>query len=339
MVQLKHMPQKIEVSHRTIVFTVIFLIFLWLLYQIRDVLVIFFIGIILMSALNPLVLRLQKLKIPRTLAAIIIYLIIFILVGLILAGLIPPLVYETGNFINHLPEYLTFLNIKQPEGGIINSQLDQILASLGSLSIGVVKTTLDIFGSFVIIFTLIFVSFYILLERHNLEEYLSRLFGSTHDKRIAEVIYKIEKRLGDWVRAEMTLMIIVGLMCFIGLRLLGIEYALPLAIVAGLLEVVPNIGPTISAIPAILSGLAVSPLMALAVVALYFLVQQLENQIIVPQVMKRETGVNPLVTILALIAGFKIGGILGAVLAIPVVIVIETILIGVFSSEKLKKVI
>lgn len=334
---IKHMPQKIEISHRTIVFAVFFLLSLWLLYQIRDVLVIFFIGIILMSALNPLVLRLQKFRIPRTLAAIIIYLAIFVLVGLVLAGLIPPLVYETGNFVNRLPEYLSFLSIQQPEGGIVNSQLNQFLTPLSSLSMGVVKTTLDIFGGFVIIFTLIFVSFYMLLERHNLEKYLLKLFGSTYDKRIAQVIYKIEKRLGDWMRAQITLMIIVGLLCFIGLRLLGIDYALPLAILAGLLEVVPNIGPTLSAIPAVLAGLAISPLMALAVVALYFLVQQLENQIIVPQVMARETGVNPLVTILALIAGYKIGGMLGAVLAIPSVVILETILTEIFASRSLKK--
>lgn len=331
------MARKIEISHRTIIFTVLFLIFLWFLYQIRHVLLIFFIGIILMSSLNPLVLRLEKLRIPRVLAAIIIYLTILVIVGLVLAGLIPPLVFETGNLINRLPEYASFLNIQPLEGGIVNSQLNQLLAPLGSLSVGVVRTTLDIFGGFVIIFTLIFVSFYMLLERINLEKYLNKLFGSTQDKKIALVIYKIEKRLGDWVRAQITLMIIVGLMCFVGLRFLGIDYALPLALVAGILEVMPNIGPMLSAIPAVLAGLAISPLMALAVAALYFLVQQLENQIIVPQVMKRETGVNPLITIFALIAGFKIGGVLGAVLAIPFVIVIETILSEIFTSESFKK--
>jgi len=108
-------------------------------------------------------------------------------------------------------------------------------------------------------------------------------------------------------------------------------------LLAGVLEIIPNIGPTLSAIPAILAGLAVSPLMGLAVAALYFLVQQLENNIIVPQVMKRGAGVNPLLTVLGLIAGFKLGGTLGAVLAVPFIILMETILKEVFLSDDFKK--
>ena len=149
---------------------------------------------------------------------------------------------------------------------------------------------------------------------------------------------EIEKRLGGWIRAEIVLMIIIGLLTFIGLTLLGIDYALPLAILAGFLEIIPNIGPFISAIPAVLVGLFISPLMALAVAALYFLVQQIENNFIVPQLMAKECGINPLITIIALIAGFKLGGVIGAVLAVPIILLIEIILTEVSTSEKFKKI-
>ena len=326
---------KIEISHRTVIFTVFFLLFLWLLYQIRHILVILFVGIILMSALNPLVEKLEKLKIPRVLVVIFIYLVIIGFFGLILAGIIPPLVVQTKILISRIPSYYRSLENLGIDGKILNSQIETLLNRLSSISFDLIRLTVGFLGNFLVVFTLFFVSFYLILERKNLDEYLKKLFGSA-DKKVRLVINNVEKKLGEWVRAQTTLMLIVGIMCYLGLILLGIEFALPLALLAGLLEIVPNIGPTLSAIPAILAGLVISPLTGLAVAALYFLVQQLENHVIVPQVMKKGTGVNPLITILALGAGFKIGGILGAVLAVPFIILVETILKEIFLSEEFK---
>lgn len=333
----KEMPQKIEISHRTIIFTVLFLIFLWFLYQIRQLLVILFVGLILMAALNPLIGRLEKLRIPRALAITLIYLLILVGVGLIVAGIIPPLVNQTSLLISRFPSYLESLGVRNIDRNIIDGQIDQLVNRLGSISVDVFRITISIFSNFLGVFTLILVSFYLLLERKNLDNYLLRIFGPVNKQRAAEIIGKVEKKLGTWVRAQITLMIIVGLMSYVGLRLLGIDFALPLALLSGLLEIIPNIGPTIAAIPAVIAGLGVSPIMALAVIALCFLVQQLENQIVVPQVMKKETGLNPLVTILSLIAGFRIGGALGAVLSIPLVMVIEVLLTEILASRKLKK--
>jgi len=326
---------KIEISHRTVIFTVFFLLFLWLLYQIRHILVILFVGIILMSVLNPIVERLEKLKIPRLAAVLLIYLAILGFFGLILAGIIPPLVNQTKILISRFPSYYKSLEDLGIDGEILNSQMEGLLNRLSTISFDLIKLTVGFLGNFLVVFTLIFVSFYLLLERKNLDEYLEKLFGPANVK-IGKVINKIEKRLGEWVRSQTILMFVVGIMCYFGLILLGIEFALPLALLAGLLEIVPNIGPTLSAVPAILAGVAISPLMGLAVAALYFLVQQLENNIIVPQVMRKGAGVNPLITILALGSGFKIGGAVGAILAIPFIILIETILKEAFRSEGFK---
>jgi len=327
---------KIEISHRTVIFTVFFLLFLWFLYQIRNILVILFVGIILTSALNPTVEKLEKLRIPRILAVILIYLLIFTFLGLILAGIIPPLVAQTKILISRFPSYYRSLENLGIDGEILNSQIESLLNRLSSISFDLIRLTVGFLGNFLVVFTLIFVSFYLLLERKNLDEYLKKLFGPANIK-VGKIVNKVERRLGEWVRAQTTLMLIVGIMCYFGLIFLGIEFALPLALLAGVLEIVPNIGPTLSAIPAILAGIAISPLMGLAVAALYFLVQQLENHIIVPQIMKKEAGVNPLITILALGAGFKIGGTFGAVLAVPLIILIETVLREVFLSEDFKR--
>jgi len=131
--------------------------------------------------------------------------------------------------------------------------------------------------------------------------------------------------LGAWVRGQLTLALIIGLATFIGLSFLRLPYVLPLSIIAGILEIVPMIGPIISAIPAIIIAFTISPVLALATTAFYFLVQQAEAHLVVPFVMKRAVGLPPLVTIVALMVGAKLAGITGGLLAVPIVVVIQTV--------------
>lgn len=327
------MPKKIEISHRTIIFTVLLLISLYFLYQIRQTLVVLFVSLVLMSALNPAVNKLEKLKIPRLLGIIIIYLLVILVLVLAIAGIIPPLVDQTATLISRLPDYFQVFRSPSIDQDFISSQINQ----LGSIPANLLKITVSIFNNFTALLIVAVVTFYFLIERENLDHYLAVLFGGDGKDRAKVFIDKLEHRLGGWVRAQLTLMLIIGVMSYIGLRLLGIEFALPLAILAGILEIVPNIGPVLSAIPAVLAGLVISPLMGLAVAALYFLVQQLENTLIVPQVMARGIGVRPLVVIISLAIGVKLAGFIGVVLAIPLMLLLQITASEFFSSEKLKR--
>lgn len=323
------MSKKVEISHRTIIFTVFFILLLWALFQIRQIILALFVSLILMSALNPTVDRLERLRIPRALAILLIYLVIFGLIGIILAGVIPPLVDQTSTLISRLPSYLEQLGLPAIDQSIIASQISQ----LGSIPANLLRLTVAIFSNLVAIFVLAVITFYLLLERKNLDRYLFILFGKKDEGVAEKFVDKIEERLGGWVRAQVALMIFIGAFSYLGLRLLGIDFALPLALLAGILEIIPNIGPIISAIPAVLAGLTISPLLALAVAALYFLIQQFENTIIVPKVMEKVVGVKPLITILALAIGFKLAGIVGAVLAVPVVLVSQVVASEIFASK------
>lgn len=324
------MPRKIEISHRTIIFTVSFLLGLWFLYQIKQIILALFIAVILMSALNPVVDRLGRLRFPRWLAILLLYILIFGGFGIVVAFLTPPLVDQTSNLINRIPAYLRELKVPVIDPNVVASQISQ----LGFLPANLLKVTIGFFSNIIGFFFLAVVTFYLLLERRKLNRYLAVLFGDGEEKRAEDFINKVEKRLGGWVRGELTLMTIIGIMTYIGLRLLGLEFALPLAILAGLLEVIPSIGPIISAIPAILLGLTVSPVMGLATAALYFLIQQLENSLIAPKVMERAVGVNPLVTIISLAVGFKLAGVVGAILAVPVVLILQVVASEVFASKR-----
>jgi len=171
------------------------------------------------------------------------------------------------------------------------------------------------------------------LEWPKIVSLVSSLFSGKEEKRIKKLLNDIEAGLGAWVRGEIILMIIVGMLSFVGLTLLQVPYALSLAVWAGLLEIVPIIGPILSAVPAVLVALLVSPVLAVAVVALYFIVQQLENHLIVPNVMRRAVGVNPLITILTLMVGAKLAGISGAVLSVPLVVLLKIILKDIFQPQ------
>ncbi|MCJ7792960.1 MAG: AI-2E family transporter [Candidatus Marinimicrobia bacterium] len=327
------MPRKVEISHRTIIFTVAFIILLALLWQIRQIIVGLFVALILMTAINPAVDRMEKMKIPRIFGIILVYLLIMVVVFLAIAGIIPPLVDQTSTLITNAPKFIENFGLPNIDQRIIESQIQQ----LGSLPANLVKISVSIFANLVAIAALLVITFYLLLERKNLNRYLHTLFGGDGEKKAEKFIDEMEKKIGHWVRAQLTSMVIIGVMSYLGLRLLGIEFALPLALLAGIFEIVPNIGPVMASVPAIFAGLAISPLMALAVAALYFLIQQIEANFIYPQIVSREAGVNPLITILSLTIGFKLGGILGATLAVPFVLLIQIIASEVFASEKFKR--
>lgn len=324
------MPRKVEISYRTIVFIAVFAISLWILFQIRQVILVLFIAIILMSALNPLVKRLEKLRLPRWLAILVIYLVVLIVLGVGLGGVVPPLIDQTSTLISKIPDFFRQFSIWGLDEKVISAQFSQLTA----VPVNLVKFIIGIFSNIVEILALVVMTFYLLLERKNLDHYLVVLFGEDREKEIERMINIVESRLGSWVRGQLLLMLIVGVLNYIGFRIIGLEFAVPLAILAFLFEIVPNIGPTLAALPAILIALTISPFHALATAGWCLLVQQLENSIFVPRVMKKIVGVNPLISILSLAIGLKLAGIGGAVLAIPTFIVIQVIVGEIYSSKK-----
>lgn len=325
-------PIKIEISYKTIVFTVVFLLFLWLLSLIKDILLIFFISTILMVALEPSVKTVEKWGLPRGAAILLLYFVSISFLGIAVAGVIPPLADQTAILANRLPGYLSQIGVLGINREVIADQVSQ----LGSLPTNLLNFIISIFSNIASLIVLGVTTFYLLIERVRMEDHFTKFFGRSVAKEIMKVMIKVEERLGQWIRGELALMTVVGLLSYSGFRLLGMEFALPLAILAGLLEVVPNFGPTIATIPAVLLGLAISPIYGLAALSWSFLVQQIENNFIVPKVMQKATGLNPLVVIISLSIGFRFAGVAGAVLAVPVVLVLGTIFSEI-ASKKLQK--
>lgn len=318
---------KVDISHRTIVFIAVFILSLWAVYLIRDLLLLLFSAVILMSALSPLIDLFVKLKLPKALGIAITYIVIIGILAIMLIGFVPLLLEQSSKLIINLPSYVgQIFNIAQIDRTVFQSELT-------SLSHNILSITLAVFDNLLTIIFLLVVTFYLLLEKDNLETRISRLFGA-RQKRVEELIVQIQDKLGAWLRGQLLLSIIIGTLSYVGLTFLNIPYALPLALVAGALEVVPVIGPIISAIPAIILALTVSPVLAVGVAAMFFVIQQLENHLIVPQVMKRAVGLNPLVVILAIAIGGRLLGLVGALLAVPIVVVLQIVITEVIETKK-----
>lgn len=321
---------KIEISARTIVFTVALLIFLNLLWMIKDLIFSLFIAFIIMSAVKPAVSRLERIKIPRQLSTVLIFVVLIFIIVYLFFWIIPPIVIETGALIKNLPAMIASAN---PEiGKLLN--LGAITQYLPDITGQVFSLIRGVFSNAVFLFSTIFFSFYFTIEENLIKELLIKFFGEKETERAALIFEKAEERMSAWFWGELVLMTIVGLLTYLGLSLIGVRYALPLAIIAGILEAVPNLGPTLSAIPSLLVAVVQSYVLGLSVIILYFVIQQLENQLIVPQVMKKAVGLNPIVTLIALIVGGRIGGTLGIVLAIPITLFVETLLIEIVQTRK-----
>ncbi len=313
------MFKKLEISLQTVILTLALLAGIWLVIEIRDILFLVFISFLLMTAIHPIVLLLEKLRLPRAACIILVYVVILGFLGVSIAGSIPTIVVQSTKLAQLLPDLIIRL---LPYWNIDIATVTKQLAPLGE---NVVKVTVGIFTNIITTLTVLIFTFYFLLERRHAEVILTDLFGRTIGKQITDILRRIEHRLGAWVRGELILMSFIGVLTYIGLVLLKVEFALPLAILAGILEIVPTIGPILSGVPAVLVGLATSPVLALSVAVLYLIVQQLENNIFVPFIMKHSVGLSPIVTILSLMIGGRLGGITGAILAVPVLLVIQVL--------------
>ena len=313
--------KKFEVSTKTVVFTVLFLLSLFLLWQVRALIVLLFISFVFMEAVNPAIVRLEKFKIPRPLAILIVYIIILAVISFAVAGIVPILVEQTTGLVQTLPSTLSNIKILGTNPIDLSSQF-KILENLPG---GIAKTAISLVSNVISAFVIMFLTFYLLLEKKNFSKYSLEMFGENGQKKAIAIIERLETRLGSWVTAEFFLMTIIGGLSYIAYLSLGLKYAVPLAIFAGLLEAVPSIGPTVATLVAALVGFTVSPLIGILTIIVGIVIQQLENNIIVPRVMKQTVGFNPLVTILLIAAGAKLGGVVGAILALPIFLTIETI--------------
>lgn len=289
----------------------------WLFLQIKEVFVIIFTSYIIMASLLPFVEFLKKQRIPRVVAVLIAYFTTLTLLVLLIFPLIPFFSAQIQAFFVSLPFY--FDQLAHILGiDVASVQIGSLVASefqlIGS---NIFVVTSKIFGGLFSVVTVFVISFYLLMDHARITQNIIDFFPKRSAATIGSVLALIEEKLGAWLRGQIVLSAFIGFVTWVALVILGLEFALPLALIAGILEIVPTIGPIISAVPALVVALTISPAKAVFVVVAYLAIQMLENNILVPKIMQKAVGLNPIVIIIGIMIGSKLMGALGALLSIP----------------------
>lgn len=330
--------------------TLVALACVWLLWELRGVLSIvgtimqavltpFLISVIIAYLLNPMVGKLHKKGVPRGVSVVIIYVLFFLLMTAALVNTIPMFVDQVREFGEHLPELMArvdswidgFNEDKKrllPEA--VRKAVDSNLNGLETRVTAWVSGILEAAGStlewLAVSFTIPFLVFYMLKDLKVLERAVIAFFPKQNRMEIIRLIRSVDEALGNYIRGQLTVAAAVGVLAYVGLILVGMPYALLLALIVAVTNIIPYIGPFIGAAPAVLLAFTVSPLMALKVTAVNLVIQQLEGNVLSPLLIGRSLKLHPMLIIFALLLGGEIFGVVGLILAIPVVAVGKVIL-------------
>lgn len=302
-----------------VIFALFLVAFTWLLLQTKGIIISIFIAYIINAALIPVVKFLRNVGVPHFLSVLIPYIGIAVIIFLIIFPLVPFLIDQVNALLSGLPSY-----IKQAadvsgisiDANQIQAYLSKEASSIGSNAFNV---TSKVFGGLFSTLTVLVVSFYLILYHERFKNNIAHLFHKNDRERVLTTLSLIDDKLGAWLTGQVILSLFIGTLTWLALSIIGFPYALPLGILAGILEIVPTIGPILSAIPAIIVALTVSPPLAIIIALIYFGIQMVENNVLVPKIMQRAVGLNPVLVIVAVMIGANLLGVLGALLAVPFV--------------------
>lgn len=337
----------INISTVTILKIIFILLVLYFLYIVKDILAILFVSLVIASALNPWIDWMQKRKIPRTLGIVFIYLTLFIILSSVVYLIIPPILQQISELSINFPKYFEkissgfsiFKDYTSRHGFLddIKNGLGSISSNLENAASGVFSTVTSIFGGIISFFLVLIITFYMVVEENAMKKIIRSIAPDKYQPYLMQLIARMQRKIGLWLRGQLILSLIIFALTYLGLSILRVDYALTLALIAGLTEFVPYLGPILASIPAIFLALTQAPMLAVFVAILYFIIQWVENNIIVPKLMQKVVGLNPIVSIIVLLMGFKIAGIIGAVLAIPVATAVSVFIKDLFEKKKFEE--
>jgi len=314
------------------------LVMMWALYLARGALVVLYVSLLLAVGLAPFVRAIERnavpvigWRIPRWLAILVIYVFVLGTVTLVAIMIVPPLVDQTSAFTSRIPEWLDRGQDFLLRIGVINHRItleEAVRQAPGSPTdaVGTVASGVSRLGETILgLITILVLTFYLLLESESLFAAFSRLFDPEDRPRVGHAARQISAKVSAWLSGQLILAGTIGISSAIGLYFIGVPYYYVLALISGIGEMIPIVGPILSAIPAALVALTVSPKTMLFVLLFFLVQQQLENHLLVPKIMQRQVGVSPVVVIAALLIGGAALGIVGALLAVPTAAVIQVI--------------
>ncbi len=325
----------VTISTNSIVRVFIIALVFWLAYSVRGSLLLIFISLIIATILHPLVTRAERYKIPRGISVIVMYLVALSIIFGVGWALAPLLVYEitqiAQNFGTYWDKAVVLLpdnigeSMKEGVQNNLNSIADAAQTGLAVTVSGLLSTVkgfISIVGSLIIVLVL---AFYFVVEERSLKRGLLRILPIKQVPLVERLLVNFEYWLGGWARGQIILSIIIGVLVFITLSIIGVPYAFALALLAALLEFVPYIGPILSGIFGVFFALTISPTIALITAIAYYVIQLLENNVIVPKVMQKAAGINPVLSFVMILLSYEVLGVIGVFLGVPIAALIMAV--------------
>lgn len=320
-------------SFFTILFIAIGAYIFWLL---RDLALLVLTAIIIASAIEPGIVFFIRYRIPRFVAALLVYVLVFGSVFSLLYFFLPPIVADAANFLSAMPKYLETLNTTSGFSNLMTSSLVgssdtssfvNTLLSFQSVfsadSGGVVQLFVTFFGGIFSLTLVIVLSFYFALEDTGVDDFIRLVIPVRYEEYYVNLWKRSQKKIGLWMQGQILLSVIVGILVYLGLLIIGVPYALLLAVFTAMVEIIPIFGSLLSGVVAVVVGYSAGGVSIAAIVAgLYIVVNQFESNLIYPLIVKKIVGIPPLLVIVALIAGYTLAGFLGVLLSVPVAAVL-----------------
>ena len=335
-----------QVVFATIFVVCVFLIF-WLLYRLQTVLLLFFVAIVVGTAIRPAVEWLYRRGVSRTNGVILIYVLMAGLFTAFLALILPLLAEQTTQLSQNLPEfYMTARNwlfdsenrLLQIIGARLPAQLGLLFDSNPTTQNAIDQVTRTILYMNLLIkgllstLAIFLLAYYWNQEGQSVIRTILRLMPSYRKKEFLEFVDHVETKLGAYIRGEAILCSIIGVLSFLAYILIGLPFALALGIFAGVMEMIPVFGPAIGAVPALLIALSMSPEKAIWVVIATFLIQTTENVYLLPRVMNKSMGVNAIIILLSMVAFGSVFGLAGVLLALPLAAILQFVINRIVTS-------
>ncbi|MEX0916709.1 MAG: AI-2E family transporter [Candidatus Spechtbacterales bacterium] len=341
---MTHEPHTtIDISAATLLRVLAMVGLVVLFFAIWQILAGVFLAIVISAALEPTLRWLERHRVHRYVSVPAIYLVASGMIAGIFYAVIPTLFAEVRTLSQELPQRIDvfFQGLDSSTLGnfsVFVPSIEQTLVGLqgqlGAVGGDVLTFASSIFGGLVSFFFVVIISFYLSLERDAVQHFLTSFTPVDHREYISDLWRRIQRRLGRWLQAQFVMAVFIGVSTFIILTILGSPFALTIGILAGFLEIIPLIGPIIAG--AIMFGIVSldSIVLALIAVAVYMLIQQIQQNFIIPAVMSRIIGLNPLIILVSVLVAAELAGMWGIVLAIPLVAVLREIIRDVQQEEK-----
>jgi predicted PurR-regulated permease PerM len=337
-------PQLIDLSILSIIKFFLVLVFLFFIFYTRSIWAIVFVALILTAALRPSVNRLASWKIPRNVSVIVFLLVLVSFLAFIVSSFIPLLIEQSTQFFDNFPIYSQKINqgfssLNQimpsfPEVENYSETLTELKAYFTPSASSVFSQVVEVFGGLVSFVLMIVLTFYLLIDETGITQIMKFVVPGKYQPFLSDLINKIQKKIAAWLKGQLILSLIVSLLVYISLLILGVDYALVLALLAFVGEFIPYLGPILAAVPAVFVAFVSSPILGLFVLIIFIIIQQAENHVLVPKVMQHAVGLNPVISIISLLIGAKIAGLVGVVLAIPVVTAIGVLINEIYAKPE-----